>query len=174
MSTSLQPRLGRNVYIAPTSYVAGDVTIGDDVTIMHHVMIRGDIAPIRIGARTNIQDGSIVHTDHGVPLDIGDDVGVGHRAIVHCRRVGARCLIGMGAIVLNGCDIGDRCLVAAGSVLVPDTIIASDSVVMGFPGRIVRPTGERELQIIDRVVQSYLNLGRRHASGEFPNIAPVR
>ncbi len=173
MSANLQPRLGRSVYIAPTSYVAGDVTLGDDVTIMHHVMIRGDIAPIRVGARSNIQDGSIVHTDHGVPLDIGDDVGVGHRAIVHCRRVGSRCLIGMGAIVLNGCEIGDRCLVAAGSVLVPDTIIPSDSVVMGIPGRVVRPTGERELQIIDRVVQSYLNLGRRHAAGEFPNIASV-
>jgi len=173
MSNPIQPKLGRNVYIAPTSYVAGDVTLGDDVTIMHHVMIRGDIAPIRIGNRVNVQDGSVVHTDHDVPLDIGDDVGIGHRAVVHGRRVGSRSLIGMGAIVLGGCEIGEHCLVAAGSVLTPDTIIPDGSVVMGFPGRVVRPVGEREQQIIDQVVASYLDLGRRHAAGQFPNIAPL-
>lgn len=172
MSNPIQPQLGRNVYIAPTSYVAGDVVLGDDVTIMHHVMIRGDIAPIRIGARCNIQDGSVVHTDHGVPLDIGDDVGVGHRAVVHCRRVGKRSLIGIGAIVLNGCEVGEHCLIAAGAVLAPGTIIPDGSVVMGFPGRVVRSVGQREQQIIDRVVASYINLGRRHAAGQFPNVAP--
>lgn len=174
MTDRLRPKLGRNVYIAPTSYVAGDVVLGDDVTIMHHVMIRGDIAPIRIGCRVNIQDGSVLHTPHGTPLDIGDDVGIGHRAVVHCRRIGSRTLIGIGAILLDDCEIGDRCLVAAGTVMIPKTIIPDGSVVMGFPGRIVRPVGERELQLIDDVVQSYLDLGRRHAANEFPNIAPTQ
>jgi len=164
------PQLGRAVYIAETAYVAGDVTIGDQSTIMHHVMIRGDISPIHIGARVNIQDGTIVHTRYGVPLDIADGVGVGHRAVVHCRRVGSRSLIGIGAIVLDDCEIGERCLIAAGALLPPGTIIPDDSVVMGMPGKIVRRTTPADLEKIDHVVQSYLRLGRAHAAGSFPNI----
>lgn len=166
-----QPVLGRDVYIAPTSYVGGDVVIGDQSTVMHHVMIRGDIAPIRIGARVNVQDGSILHTPRGVPLDIADDVGIGHRAIVHCRRIGPRTLIGMGSILLDDCEIGECCVIAAGTVLSPKTIVPDGSVVMGIPGKIVRDVSDRDLQIIDHVVQSYLQLGRLHAQGCFPNIA---
>ena len=171
MNEIIRPVLGRDVYIAPTSYVGGDVVIGDYSTVMHHVMIRGDIAPIRIGARVNVQDGAIVHTPHGTPLDIGDDVGIGHRAIVHCRRVGPRSLIGMGAILLDDCEIGSRCLIAAGTLLPPETIIPDGSVVMGVPGKIVREVTDRDLKAIDHVVQSYLELGRLHAAGRFPNIA---
>jgi len=171
MNEIIRPVLGRDVYIAPTSYVGGDVVIGDYSTVMHHVMIRGDIAPIRIGARVNVQDGAIVHTPHGAPLDIGDDVGIGHRAIVHCRRVGPRTLIGMGAILLDDCEIGSRCLIAAGTLLPPETIIPDGSVVMGVPGKIVREVTDRDLRAIDHVVQSYLELGRLHAAGRFPNIA---
>lgn len=160
------------MYIAETSFVAGDVHIGDQSTIMHHVMIRGDIAPIRIGKRVNIQDGSIVHIQRGVPLDIADDVGVGHRAVVHCRRVGSRSLIATGAIVLDGCEIGERCIVAAGTVLPPGTKIPDGHVVMGVPGKIVRTTSDSDLAIIDHVVSSYVELGRLHAQGQFPNVAP--
>ena len=145
--------------------------IGDQSTVMHHVMIRGDIAPIRIGARVNVQDGSILHTPRGVPLDIADDVGIGHRAIVHCRRIGPRTLIGMGSILLDDCEIGECCVIAAGTVLSPKTIVPDGSVVMGIPGKIVRDVSDRDLQIIDHVVQSYLQLGRLHAQGCFPNIA---
>ncbi len=165
-----RPKIGRDVYIAPTAYVAGDVVLGDQTTVMHHVVIRGDIAPISIGSRVNIQDGSVLHTQRDVPLDIGDDVAIGHRAVVHCRRVGNRTLIGIGAIVLDGCEIGERCLIAAGSVLVPQTIIPDASMVMGIPGRVIRATGDAELDLIDQIVQSYLDLGRRHAAGQFPNI----
>jgi carbonic anhydrase/acetyltransferase-like protein (isoleucine patch superfamily) len=172
MGKKVKPTLGRNVYIAPTAYVAGDVVLGDGCTIMHHVMIRGDIAPIRIGANVNIQDGSVVHTPTGVPLDIGDDVGVGHRAVVHCRSVGSRTLIGIGAIVLDDCRIGDRCIIAAGSVVPPGTIVPDGSVVMGVPGKKVREINEADLKIIDHVVASYVRLGRQHARGDFPNIAP--
>ncbi len=171
MNGPIRPVLGSDVYISPTSYVGGDVVIGDRSTVMHHVMIRGDIAPIRIGARVNIQDGSIVHTPHGTPLDIADDVGVGHRAIVHCRRIATRTLIGMGSILLDDCEIGTQCLIAAGSVLAPGTRIPDGSVVMGIPGRVVRTVTERDLGTIDHVVTSYLKLGRQHASGRFPNIA---
>jgi carbonic anhydrase/acetyltransferase-like protein (isoleucine patch superfamily) len=149
--------------------LAGDVICGDDVTVMHHVVIRGDIAPIRIGARVNVQDGSVVHTPLGVPLEIADDVGIGHRAVVHCRRIGPRTLIGIGSIVLDNAEIGARCLIAAGALVPPGMMIPDDSVVMGIPGRIVRSTSPRDLEIIDHVVQSYVKLGRRHAEGLFPN-----
>lgn len=172
MTSYPQPKLGRDVYIAPTCYVGGDVVLGDECTLMHHVVVRGDIAPIRIGARVNLQDGTIVHTKYGTPLDIGDDVGVGHRAIVHCRRVASRTLIGMGAIVLDDCEIGSRCLIAAGAVLSPGTIIPDDCVVMGVPGKIVRKVTEKDLAAIDHVVHSYLRMGRLCASGAFPNITP--
>ena len=165
------PRLGVNVYLAPTAYVGGDVVVGDHSTIMHHVTIRGDIAPIRIGAAVNIQDGSVVHTKYGVALEISDEVGIGHRAIVHCRRVGRRCLIGMGSILLDDCEIGDECLIAAGSVLPPRTVIPSGSVVMGVPGRVVRRVNATDLEAINHVVESYLRIGRLHGSGFFPNIA---
>lgn len=170
MSSHPQPRIGHEVYIAPTCYVGGDVVLGDQCTLMHHVVVRGDIAPIRIGARVNLQDGTIVHTPYGTPLDIGDDVGVGHRAIVHCRRVAARTLIGMGAILLDDSEIGSRCLIAAGTVLSPRTIIPDDSVVMGIPGKVVRKVTEKDLAAIDHVVQSYLRLGRLHAANAFANI----
>jgi len=172
MSCFPQPKIGQDVYIAPTCYVGGEVVLGDECTLMHHVVVRGDIAPIRIGARVNLQDGTIVHTKYGTPLDIGDDVGVGHRAIVHGRRVASRTLIGMGAIVLDDCEIGSRCLIAAGTVLSPGTIVPDDCVVMGIPGKIVRHVTEKDLAAIDHVVQSYLRIGRLCASGAFPNITP--
>ncbi len=172
MSEVLRPVLGHDVYIAPTSYVGGDVVIGDQSTVMHHVMIRGDIAPIRVGARVNVQDGAILHTPQGTPLDIADDVGIGHRAIVHCRRIGPRTLIGMGAILLDDCEIGSRCIIAAGTVLSPKTHVPDGSVGMGVPGKIGRGAPDRALQAIDHVVQSYLELGRLHAAGRFPNIIP--
>lgn len=167
----MTPRLGKHVYVAPTSYVGGDVVFGDECTIMHHVTVRADIAPIRIGRRVNLQDGTVVHTPHGTPLDIADDVGVGHRAVIHCRRVGTRSLIGIGAILLDDCEIGSRCVVAAGTVLAPRTVIPDGSVVMGVPGRVVREVSERDMAIIDHVVESYVRLGREHADGAFPNIA---
>lgn len=170
MNTAIRPILEDRVYVAPTAYVGGDVRIASQSTIMHHVVIRGDIAPIRIGARVNIQDGTIVHTPHGVPLDIADDVGVGHRAVVHCRSIGQRTLIGIGAIVLDGCRIGSRCIVAAGAVVPPGCDIPDDSVVMGVPGRVVRSTTADDLKTIDHVIESYVELGRSHADGHFPNI----
>ena len=171
MTAPAQPSIGPDVYLAPTAYVGGDVTLGAQCTIMHHAVIRGDMSPIRIGARVNLQDGVIVHTDEGVPIDIEDDVGVGHRAVVHCRRVGARTLIGIGAILLDESEIGSRCIIAAGALVAPRTLIPDGSVVMGVPGRVVRQVTERDLAAIDHVVHSYLEIGPRHAAGWYPNQA---
>lgn len=161
--------LGREVYIAPTSYVGGTVSLGDQCTVMHHVTIRGDVSAIRIGPRVNIQDGTVVHTQNGVDLEIGEDVGIGHRAVVHCKRIDSCSLIGTGAIILDGCEIGRNCLIAAGALLPPNTIIPDGKVVMGIPGKIVRDTTEDERRYIEYVVQNYIKLGRRHDAGEYPN-----
>lgn len=156
-----------SVYIARTAVVVGDVTMGPECNIWPFSLIRGDVAPIRMGARVNIQDGSILHCNKNVTLEIEDDVATGHGAIVHCRRVGRRTLIASRATVLDDCEIGADCLIAAGAVVPPRTIIPDGSLVMGIPGRVVRPIGDKERNYIRRVVETYLDLSRRHVAGEF-------
>lgn len=168
----MQPRIGRSVYIAPTAYVGGDVELGDDCTIMHHVVIRGDVSAIRIGRRVNVQDGTVIHTKSGVPLELGDDIGIGHRAVVHCRRVGSNTLIGIGSIVLDDAEVGEGCIVAAGALVTPGTIIPPGKLVMGMPARVIRDVTPQDREYIRFVVENYIRLGRQHAAGEFANVAP--
>jgi len=169
--TQANVRLGEGVYIAPTAYVGGDLRIGDHSTIMHHVTIRADIAPIRLGEAVNVQDGSVLHTRYAVPLDIEDHVAIGHRAVVHCRRVGSGSLIGTGAIVLDDAVIEPGALVAAGTLVPPGMRVPAGTVVMGVPARAARQVSDAERAMIHRIVQSYIETGRKHADGEFPNIA---
>ena len=163
----VRPTLGNGVYLAPTSVVIGDVTLGDDCTVMHHVVIRGDVSAIRIGARCNVQDGTVVHTKTGEPLDIADDVAIGHRAVTHCRRVGPHTLIGIGAIVLDDAEIGRDCVIGAGAVVTPGTIVPDGSLVMGVPGRVTRSVTAREIAYIDFVLDNYRRLARDHAAGRY-------
>lgn len=165
---NLQPRIGRDVYIAPTAYVGGDVTLGDGCTVMHHVVIRGDVSAIRIGARVNVQDGTVIHTKTGVPLDIADDVGIGHRAVVHCRRVGPRTLIGIGSIVLDDAEIGADCVIAAGAVVPPGMIVPAGTLLRGVPARVARETNAADRAYLTFVIDNYRNLGRAHAAGQYP------
>ncbi len=166
-------QLGNGVYIAPTSYVGGDVRLGDGCTIMHHVVIRGDIAPIRLGPRTNVQDGTILHTRFAVPLDIADEVVIGHRAVVHCRRVGRCSLIGIGAILLDNVEVGEHCIIAAGAVVTPGTRVPDGTVMGGVPAKPLREVTPDDRAEIERIVASYVEMGQRHAAGEFPNLAPA-
>lgn len=168
----IKPTIGRDVYIASTAYVGGEVTLGDECTIMHHVTIRGDVSAIRIGARVNVQDGTVIHTKTGVPQDIHDDVGIGHRAVVHGRRVKSNTLIGIGAIVLDDAEIGEGCVIGAGALVPPGMIVPDNKVVLGIPGRIVRDTTDKDREYITFVVENYRKLNRQHAAGHFPNIAP--
>jgi len=155
------------VYLARTAIIVGDVTFGPDCNVWHQCVLRGDVAPIRVGSRTNVQDGAIMHCKHDVPLEIADGVIVGHQALVHCKRVGARSLIGSGAKVLDDCEIGEDCIVAAGTILAPGTVVPDGSVVMGTPGRIIRQTTDQDRAYIRRVVEGYIELAQRHAAGEF-------
>ncbi len=166
-----QVRLGIDIYVAPTAYVGGDVVLGDQCTVMNHVTIRGDLARITIGSRVNIQDGAIIHANTGEDMTIGDDVAIGHRAVVHGLRVESRTLIGIGALILDGCVIGCESIVAAGAVLPPRTEVPPRTLVMGVPARSVRPVTNDELANLDRVVQSYVEIGARYRRGEFPNTA---
>jgi len=171
MNNPVHPVLGTHVYVAPTAYVGGDVTLGDDTTVMHHVTIRGDVSAIRIGRRCNVQDGTVIHTKPGVPLEIADNVSIGHRAVVHCRRVGPGTLIGIGAIVLDDAEIGAGCIIAAGALIPPGTHIPEGNGVGGIPGRVARDVTPTDREYLTFVNERYRDLSQRHAAGEFPNIA---
>jgi carbonic anhydrase/acetyltransferase-like protein (isoleucine patch superfamily) len=156
------------VFAAESAVIVGDVTLGKDCNIWHYCVVRGDVAPIRLGERVNVQDGSLLHCKGGVPLEIADDVAIGHHAIVHCTRVGPRTLIGSRATVLDRCEVGEDCIVAAGALLSPGTIVPDGSVVMGLPGRVVRPIRDEERRYVQHVVEVYQRLAREHAAGKYP------
>jgi len=156
-----------SVFIAESAIVIGDVQFGEDSNVWHYCVIRGDVAPIRLGRRVNIQDGSLLHCKHGVALEIADDVAIGHHAVVHCKRVGSRSLIATRATLLDDCEVGDDCIIAAGAVVPPRTIVPDGSVVMGVPGKVVRPIKPDEREYVRYVVNGYVQLSRRHAAGEF-------
>ena len=168
-SEIMRPNIGRYVYIAPTAYIGGEVTISDGCTIMHHVVIRGDVSSIHIGRRVNVQDGAIVHTQKGVPLEIADEVTIGHRAVVHCRRVGRQALIGIGAIVLDDAEVGTDSIVAAGALVPPGMIVPDGKLVVGVPARILRDVNADDRRYRDQIIEDYANLGQAHAAGLFPN-----
>lgn len=167
----VRPRIGRGVFIASTSFVGGDVAIGDECTIMHYVMIRGDVSSITLGRRVNVQDGTIIHTKTGVPLTIEDEVSIGHRAVVHCRSVGRGSLIGTGAVVLDDAVLGEECLIGACALVAPGMVVPPRMVVMGVPGRIIRPVTEAERDYMAQVVRTYMRLAGEHGSGKYPNAA---
>jgi len=153
----VRPAVGRDVFIADSAVVVGDVSLGDQASLWFGAVVRGDCYPIRIGARTNVQDGVVVHVLGGKARTIiGDDVTIGHAAVVHGCTIGDRCLIGMGSIVLDGAVIGEDSLVAAGSLVTPGTVVPPRSVVMGRPARVTRATGEDELLRIRESAANYI------------------
>jgi carbonic anhydrase/acetyltransferase-like protein (isoleucine patch superfamily) len=155
-------------FIAPTAAVMGDVTIGEDASVWYGAVLRGDMAPIVIGAQTNIQDGTIVHVDDGVPCTVGRRVGVGHRVILHGCTVGDECLIAMGSVLLNGVTIGAGSVVAAGAVLPEGMQVPPGSLVMGVPGRIVRPVDQALAKRVAATWAHYVEEARDHRAGRYP------
>jgi carbonic anhydrase/acetyltransferase-like protein (isoleucine patch superfamily) len=146
------PRVHPTAFIDPSAQVIGDAEIGEESSVWMNAVIRGDVNWIRIGRRTNIQDGSVVHVmADKYPTSVGDDVTVGHSVILHGCTVEDRCLIGMGAILLNGARVGTGSIVAAGTLLTEGTVIPPGSLVMGLPGRVKRPLSTDE---IDRIAES--------------------
>jgi carbonic anhydrase/acetyltransferase-like protein (isoleucine patch superfamily) len=150
----------------------GDVTLGAESSVWYGAVVRGDMAPITIGAQTNLQDGTIVHVDEGVPCRVGARVGVGHRVILHGCTVEDDCLIGMGAVLLNHVRISTGSVVAAGAVLPEGMQVPPKSLVMGVPARIVRAVDERLAQRIAGTWQHYVKQAQAHHAGRFPMLQP--
>jgi len=163
------PRVHPTAFIDESAQVIGDVEIGEESSVWMGVVVRGDVNRIRIGRRTNVQDGTIVHVmirTH--PTTIGDNVTIGHGAIVHGCTIGNRTLVGMGAIVLDGVEVGDECLIGAGALLTPGTRIAAGQLVVGSPAKAVRPlTAEERASLVisaanyARVAAEYRATARR-------------
>lgn len=155
------PRLGKDVYVAPNATLIGDVEIGDESSIWFGAVVRGDVFPIRIGARTNIQDNAVVHVTGGeAQTIIGDDVTVGHLALVHGCTIGSRCLIGMGAVLLDHAVVEDECFIAAGALVPPRARIPSRSLAVGRPARVVRTLRDEELENIRVSSARYVEYAR--------------
>lgn len=131
--------------VASTAVVEGDVRLGDRANVWWNAVLRGDDDSITVGANTNLQDFVMVHADPGVPLTIGRDVTVGHRATIHCAKVGDRCLIGIGSVLLAGVEIGDDAIVAAGAVVTEGTKVPPGVVVAGIPAKVLRDVRQEEL-----------------------------
>ncbi len=159
-----EPTIDGSVFRAPGSVVVGDVHIGAESSVWYNVVIRADVSPVRIGSRTNIQDGSILHADPGFPCVIGDDVTIGHKAIVHGAKVGNGALIGMGAILLNGAEIGEEAIVAAGAVVTEGAVVAPGTLVAGIPAKEKRQLDDDSRKMGRQAAAGYVRNAQRHMS----------
>ena len=150
------PRIHPRAFVHDSAELIGDVRLGAQASVWPLCCLRGDVDRIVVGERSNIQDLTVIHCDKGRPTIVGKGVTVGHRVVLHGSRIGDRCLIGMGSIVLDGAVIGEDSLVAAGSLVTPGTVVPPRSVVMGRPARVTRATGEDELQRIRESAANYI------------------
>ncbi len=158
----------QSYYVAPGAVITGDVVLAAGVNIWFATVIRGDLARITLGPRVNIQDGCVLHTDYDAPLDVEEGVVVGHSAVLHGQHVGRDTLVGIGARLLSGCDIGEECLIAAGALVTEGRRIPAHSVVMGVPGKVVREITPEELQRTRSICAHYLEMAQRYARGAYP------
>ena len=170
MTASIDP----SAFIAATAVVLGDVTLGPRSSVWYTAVLREDMAPIVIGADSNLQDGTIVHVDEGVPCTVGERVGVGHRVILHGCTVEDDSLIGMGSVLLNHVRIGRGSVVAAGAVIPEGVEVPPGSLVMGVPGRIVREVDAALTERITETWRHYVEQARTHRAGRYPLVSTGR
>ena len=166
------PKLGESVWVDPSAVVIGDVEIGDHSSIWPMTTLRGDVNSIRIGSRSNIQDGSVLHVTHANPaspdgyaLSVGDDVTAGHKVILHGCRIGDRCLIGMGAIVMDGAVVESDVIIAAGSLVTEGKVLESGYLWCGSPAKRLRKLTEREREFLPYVAGHYVKLAEKYRAG---------
>ena len=160
-----EPQLGERVYIDDSSVIVGEITIGDDASIWPLVAARGDVNYIHIGARSNVQDGSILHVSRasagkpdGDPLVIGEDVTVGHQCMLHGCRIGNRVLVGMSAIVMDGVEVQDDVIIGAGSLVPPGKVLESGFLYVGSPVEKKRPLNDKEMSFLSASAENYVRL----------------
>ncbi len=152
------PRVVAGVFVAENATIIGNVEIGEECGIWFGTVMRGDSNSIKVGRRTNIQDLTVVHGAVGHSVAIGDDVTIGHRAIIHGCNIGNRCLIGMGATIMNGVKIGDDCIIGAGALVTENQIIPPKSLVIGFPAKVKRSLTDDELKLLVKSAEHYAKL----------------
>lgn len=168
------PDIHPDAYVDPMAYVSGQTTLGERSSVWPTAVVRGDINHIRIGKLTNVQDGAVLHVTHGGeystpegrPLLIGDEVTIGHRAVLHACTIGNRCLVGMGAIVLDGAVVEDEVMIGAGSLVPPGKVLASGYLYVGSPVKMARPLTDKEKAYFSYSANYYCKLaGRTRDSG---------
>ena len=159
------PKIAESAWVADSAQVMGNVVLAEDASIWFGVVIRGDTETIRIGRGSNIQDLSVLHADHGMPLTVGDDVTVGHQVMLHGCTVGDGSLIGIGAVVLNGAKIGKGCLVGAGSLVTEGKEFPDGSMILGSPAKVVRQLTPEQLEGLRQSAKHYVDNARRFRTG---------
>jgi carbonic anhydrase/acetyltransferase-like protein (isoleucine patch superfamily) len=169
---NVSPTMGARVYVAPSAAVIGNVTIGEDSSIWPMAVVRGDVHSIRIGARTSIQDGSVLHVTHDGPyapggraLIIGDDVTVGHRAVLHACTIGNACLVGMGALILDDVETEDLVMIGAGALVPPGKRLQARGLYVGSPARRVRDLTQKELDFLTYSAAHYVKVKDNYLQG---------
>ncbi len=159
------PTLGKDAYVADSAQVMGDVTLGDNASVWFGVVARGDSEKITIGAGSNVQDGSVLHADPGMPLVIGANVSVGHMVMLHGCTIGDGSLVGIGAVVLNGAKIGKNCIVGANSLVTEGKEFPDGTMIMGSPAKAVRELAPEQIAGIHRIAPHYVDNARRFRAG---------
>jgi carbonic anhydrase/acetyltransferase-like protein (isoleucine patch superfamily) len=157
-----QPQLGKNAWVAPNATVIGDVRLGANASIWWNATLRGDNDPIHIGANTNIQDGSVLHTDEGIPLHIGTNVTVGHLVMLHGCTVGDSSLIGIGSVILNRAVIGKGCIVGANTLIPEGKVFPDHVLIVGSPGKVVRELSADEVARLEKSAEHYVANAQRY------------
>lgn len=159
------PVIGSGVWIAPDAHVIGEVVLGDDVGVWFGTVVRGDTSLIAVGRGTNVQDGTMLHSDYGVPLTIGEDCTIGHHAILHGCTVGNRVLVGMGATVLNQAVIGDECVIGANALVTEGKAFEEGSLIVGAPARATKTLDPDKRAFLKASAEHYIANAHRFAKG---------
>ena len=159
------PQLAADTWVAENATLIGDIHLAEHASVWWNAVLRGDNDPITIGARTNIQDGSVLHTDAGVPLNVGADVTVGHLVMLHGCTIGDSSLIGIKSVILNRAVIGRHCIIGANSLIPEGKVIPDRSLVMGSPGKVVRQLTDEEVGFLAQSAAHYVENARRYRDG---------
>jgi len=156
------PSLAPGVFVAPGAMVIGDVTIGEGSSVWYNAVLRGDIAPIRIGKGSNVQDGAVLHVDEGVPCVLGDGVVIGHGAVVHSATVGNGAMVAMNATLLSHAKIGDECIVGANALVAEGKEFPARSLIVGIPGKVLRDVTDEQAEAIRENARRYAAYAQKH------------
>ena len=159
---NISPKLDKDSWFAPNSVLIGNVTLKKDANIWFNATLRGDVEPITIGEGSNIQDGSVVHTDPGCPAIIGKNVTVGHLVMLHGCQISDDALIGIGSIILNNAKIGKNCIIGANSLITENKVIPDNSLVVGSPGRVLRKVTDEEIKAVLENGKHYVDFSKKY------------